>query len=221
MLLSNLESRSTPNRCTAATDSSLPFRPLPPETPLPQSPPSHWCFRQMFGSPCNLAPTVSFSGVPSPILPNFPYQSQRVPLQSWTSSPPPAPLPVLVTVCVPQTGHALVRLASRVLRVNRVQWASSALNVNPVHQIVPNATRESQVPASASPPLSLTCRHPAIVSTVFAVPMDSVHAIPAGPLVPMAPRVRHAQRVSSRLTTVTAKVGSRLYPQYTPANAYL
>jgi len=121
-------------------------------------------------------------------------------------------------VCVPRAGRALVRLASLVLRVNRVGRASSALNVNLVHQIVISATRELQEPASALPPLSPTCRHPATVSTVFAVPMDSAHATPAGPPVPMAPHARHVQRASSRPTMATVKVGSRFYPQYTPPN---
>jgi hypothetical protein len=209
-LLSNPESRSILNQCTAATNYMLPFRPLPSGTPPPQSPPSHSCFRQMSGSPSNPAPVVSFSGVPSPMLPNFPHQLQQVPSQSWTSSRRHALPPVLVMACVLPVGRAPVRLASPVLRVNRVQTVSSALNVNPVHPTVTSATRELQVQASALPPLLKTCRQPAIVSTASAVPMDSVHVTLAGPLVPMVPRVQRAQRASSRLAMVTAKVGSNV-----------
>lgn len=209
-LLSNPELRSTPNRCTAATNYSLPFRPLPLGTPLPKSPPSHSRFHQMSGSPSNPAPIVSYSGVLSPMSPNFPHQLQQVPSQSWTSSRRRVLQPVLVMACALPMGRALVRLASLVLRVNRVQTVSSDLNVSPVHPTVTSATRESQVQASASPPLLQTCRQPATVSTAFAVPMDSVHVTPAGLLVLMVPHVRRAQRASSRPMLVTAKVGSNI-----------
>ena len=209
-LLSNPELPSTPNRCTAAAVNSLPFRPLSLGTRLLRSPRSLSRSRRVSGSPCNPAPIASFSGVPSPMLLNFLHQSRQVPLQSWISSRRHAPLLALVTVCVLPMEHALVQPASLVLRVNRVRRVSSVLNASPVHPTVPSATRESQVPASVLPPPLPTHHHPAIVSTVFAVPMDSVHATLAGPLVPMVPRVRRVQPASSRPTTVTAKVGSCL-----------
>lgn len=220
MLLFNPESPSTPNRCTAVTNYSPPFRPLPPGTPQPQSLRSHSRFPQVSGSPSNPVPIESSSGVPSPMLPSYLHQSRQVPSQSWTSNRHHAPPPVLVMVCVLPVGRALARLASPVLRVNHVRRVSSALNVNLVPPTVTSATKESQAPASALPPPSPTSRQPATVSTVFAVPTDSAHATLAGLLVPMAPCVPRAQRASSRLVTVTAKVGSRSNSKFPSANAY-
>lgn len=219
MFLSNPESPSTPSQCIAAMNYSLPFQHLPSGTPQPQSLRNHSRFPQASGSPSNPVPIASFSGVPSPMLPNSPRQSRQVLSRSWTSNRHHALPPVLVTVCALPVGRAPVRPASPVLRVNRVRRVSSALNVNLVRPTVTSATRESQAPASASPPLSPTSRQPAIVSTVFAVPTDSVHATLAGLLVPMGPPVPRAQRASSRLATVTAKVGPPLLTLNFPANA--
>lgn len=151
-LLSSPGLRFTPNRCTAATNYSLPFLPPPPGTPLPQLPHNHWCSRQMSGSPYSLAPTALFSGIPFPMLPNSPFPSQQVPLPSWISSPRHALLPVLPMACAPSMGRAPVRLVSLVLHVNRARRVSSVLDANPVHPTVASVTRESQAPVSALPP---------------------------------------------------------------------
>lgn len=150
---SNLVPRSTLNRNTAALHNSLLFRHLPLAIPLPQSPHSHLRFLRMSGSPCNLAPIGSFSGVPFPMFPNFPDRSQPAPFRSWTSSRRRAHHPVLEMACVLPAERALVRQVSLVPHVNPVRTVSSALNVNLAHQIVPSVIRESQVLASASPPL--------------------------------------------------------------------
>ena len=149
---SNPVSRSTPNHCTAVAEISHPFPHLPSATPPPQSPRSRLPYHRMFGSPRSPAPIASFSGVPSPTFPNSPNRSQQAHFQSWTSSRRHALHPVLVTVCVPQTERALVRLVSLVPRVNRARRVSSALNASLVHRTAPSVTRESLVLVSALPP---------------------------------------------------------------------
>ena len=153
MSLSNPESPHTLNRCTPEVRNLLPFPP-PPLAIIPlQSPPSHWPSHQTFGFPSNLAPTVSFSGVPFLTLPNSPNQSRQVLFQSWTSNHRHVLHPVLVTVYVPPAGPALVRLGSPVPPANHVLRVSSVPRVILVHRIVPSVMRESQAPASASPQL--------------------------------------------------------------------
>jgi hypothetical protein len=189
---SNPESRSTLNPCTVVMPSLLPFRHPPLATSPLQSPPSRWRFPLMSGFPYNPAPTALFSGVPFPISPNSPNRLQPVPFRSWTFSRPRALQPVPAVVCVRQEGNAPAQPVSMALHANRVRKVSLAPHVNRVHRTAQTVIRELQALVDVLTQRCRTYRRPAIVSTVFAVPMDNARAMPVGPPAPMVP---HALRV--------------------------